>query len=305
MNCSIIIVSYNSVDYLRSCLKSIEYYASTAEVIVVDNCSNDGSPDMVRTQFPMTKLLLPHENIGFSAANNLAAKSASKDYIFLLNPDTELTKPGIDSMIHFLTQKNEGCLVGPALLNSDGTQQNSVLDFPTLKAVFWEIFFLHTIFNRAKNSCISSKIPLEVNAISGAAIMMRKDLYLSLGGLDETLFWVEDLDLCYRSKIQGAKTYFDPNTTIIHHGGKSSEKVRPRVIANQLMSRLKYFKKHRSKTINLIAIFLVGIHIVSRLVFLFILQFFWTKAKNRFTAYKFTLKHFLKYVSHQDTKIIL
>jgi GT2 family glycosyltransferase len=200
------------------------------EVIVVDNCSTDGSLEMVELTFPQVKLIKPGENIGFARANNQGARSAYGRYLLFLNPDTVVFPDTFRSMIEFMdSQPNAGaanCLV----LNEDGTiQLLATRRKPTLLVLILESLGLNRRFpnNYPYRKYVMAdwdrSAPRSVEVISGAFFMIRSDLFQALKGFDERYFmYVEDFDLSNRIIAHGQEILFNPSTKIVHYGGKSS-----------------------------------------------------------------------------------
>ena len=214
---SIIIVSYNVKDFLFNCIVSVQKYFSEAEIIVVDNNSSDGSVEMLKQNFPLVKLIDNKENKGFSGANNQGIVMARSENILLLNPDTEVIDGALNKMISFLETQKELCIVGPQLLNTDKTLQKSCWKFPKVIEIIAETFYLHLLFNSKYYSNKKQETVFEVDALSGAALLFKKELLQKIGILDENLFWMEDVDLCYRNKKSGGSNIYFPEAKIIHH----------------------------------------------------------------------------------------
>ena len=244
---SIIIVSWNVKEYLRGCLSSVfkNIQGISVEVIVVDNNSSDGSVEMLKQNYPDVKLIGNRNNNGFSKANNQGIEIAQSENILLLNPDTEIKYESLEKMISFLDSQKSCCIVAPKLLNTDGTLQMSCLKFPNLFMIIAEVFYLHHFFDSKKYLTKKMKSVFETDALSGAALLFKKDTINKIGMLDENLFWVEDVDFCYRNKISGGVNIYFPEAEIIHHSGQSSKKNYRITISNQLISRLKFFRKHK------------------------------------------------------------
>ena len=234
---SIIIVSYNVKDFLSNCIESIQNNFSSAEIIVVDNNSSDGSIEMLKEKLPLVKIIANKENKGFSGANNQGIAIAQSENVLLLNPDTEIINSALNKMLEYLHKQNKLCVIGPKLLNSDHSLQISCWKFPGLLEMLLELFYLHIIFGARNYSTEKMKNDFEPEALSGAAMMFKKDLVNKIGGLDENLFWMDDVEFCYRAKKSGAKILYCPEAEIIHHSGKSSTSNQHIVISNQLISK--------------------------------------------------------------------
>jgi GT2 family glycosyltransferase len=299
---SIVIVSHNVWDYLDKCIHSIlSQKGISPEIIVVDNNSTDGTLTNLKANHPAVKVISNKNNAGFSAANNQGIKAATADVILLLNPDTEIT--GLDTlrkMTDYLLGDDNIGILAPKLLNTDGSFQPSFWNFPRVTVILLELFFLHT-----RNKSDIHTAPKEIQGASGAALCLRKSLADSLGGLDENLFWMEDIDLCYRVAKTGKKNVFNPDLTIIHHGGKSSVNKQLVTIPNQVMSKIKYFRKNGSSMQFALSNFLSFLFILSRLAVFSILSIsgnslFMVKRKAYFRAFS----SYMRYNFAGDKEII-
>lgn len=244
---SIIIVNYNSKDYLRRCLNSIFRYGG-GNIILVDNGSSDGSPEMVRKEFPQVTLIENKENLGFAKANNIGIKRAVSDYVLLLNPDTEVSKNWFRTLLEVATKyKNLGA-IGCRILNSDGSLQFSCGCFPTLLNVIADRIpivrdFFPTQLIRQKGFYESEQRP---DWVSGVCLLLSKSAFKDVGGFDEGYFlYVEEVDLCYRLKNAGYSIVYTPQVGLVHHyqGGSSERKQQK----SRLMRKgfLRFFKKYR------------------------------------------------------------
>lgn len=303
MKLSIVIVSYNVKEYLSACITSIQRDSVPVEIIVVDNNSSDGTLQMLKESFPLVKLIANKENKGFSGANNQGIVVAESQYILLLNPDTEIVGDALEKMVQFLNQKGDNCIIGPKLLNSDRSLQISCWKFPGLMEMFLELFYLHQVFGTRNYSVEKMKNIFEPHALSGAAVLFNKDLINKIGGLDEIFFWMEDIDFCYRAKKAGANIIYFPEATIIHHSGKSSKNNQHIVISNQLISKLKFEKKHGTFFSFVIACVIIFLQIISRLFILFIASAFKMTFKEKRYAYYFSLIKYFKFISGKNNAI--
>jgi N-acetylglucosaminyl-diphospho-decaprenol L-rhamnosyltransferase len=253
LDLSIIIVNWNSTAFLRKCLSSL--YANTKsirlEVIVVDNASGDGCGEMVRKEFPSVNFIQSNQNLGFARANNLGFTHSSGRNILFLNPDTEILGAAIERMVHFLDQTPNTGIVGPKLLNSDHSIQTSCIrSFPTLVNEALDAEFLRQKFPRARLWGTSplyadASAPVAVDAVSGAALMVRREAFEKAGLFTAAYFmYAEDMDLCFKVRQAGRTNYFVPDATILHHGGQSTESRDDRNFADVVMreSRLRFFR---------------------------------------------------------------
>ena len=274
----------------------IKYPFENQEIILVDNLSNDGTVEMVKREFPMVKLILPNNNLGFSLANNEGLLVSTGDYILLLNPDTEVYENTLKIIVNQL-QLNEANLLAPKLINPDGSLQISFWKRPIVFDSFLELFFLNTIIKRNKYSIYPNKNFI-VDSASGAALAFSRNSYEIIGGLDPILFWMEDSDLCERYRLAGRCVLYIPDAVVMHIGGVSSKKNQNKVISNQLLSRLKYFKKHKNRINFYFLVFIVFLHIISRII-IFNIFFLFNKTQKA-KAYQFSLLKFFRYLIKND-----
>lgn len=237
-------------------LHSVQDDSGRLEVIVVDNASSDGSPAMVRKEFPQVRLVCNKKNLGFAKGNNLGINQAKGKYTLLLNSDT-IVKPGaLERMVRAAQANSKIGALGPRLLNQDGSDQWQFhREFPSLGQVFWvytmllgrltlRIPLLSQQYLGNQDRAKSRETNLQ---LSGAALMVPTKLLQQLGGLDENFyFWLEDVDLCWRIKNLGYKLYYLADAEIIHLGGASSQMWSNfKKVYNFRLSMLKYFQKHQ------------------------------------------------------------
>jgi GT2 family glycosyltransferase len=229
---SIIIVNWHSAPYLRRCLTSIFHNAGDVdlEIIVVDNASFDGSADMVNTEFPAVKFFQSTENLGFARANNFAFNFSHGRNLLFLNPDTEIVGSAIATLLSALALLPDSGIVGPELLNADGSLQSSVKAFPTILNQILDADFLQRRFPewplwglkpllRARETML----PAKVAVLYGACLMMTRQLFEMVAMFTPHYFmYTEDVDLCYKVRRAGLCNYYVPNATVVHHGGRSS-----------------------------------------------------------------------------------
>jgi N-acetylglucosaminyl-diphospho-decaprenol L-rhamnosyltransferase len=260
-NLSIIIVNWNVRELLRRCLHSIFQLPISnlqpptsnfqIEVIVVDSASSDGSVAMVEKEFPQVQLIANSENVGFSVGNNQGIAASRGRYILLLNPDTEVVGDALATMVKYMDEHPQVGALGPQLLNPDGSIQSSRRRFPTLATAFLESTILQQWF--PDNVVLRRYYALdrpddevqEVDWVTGACLLARRKTVEEVGLLDEGFFmYSEELDWCRRIKGQGWKVVYLPTARVIHHGGQSSEQVKPFQHIQFQRSRVRYFRKH-------------------------------------------------------------
>lgn len=245
---SIILVSYNTKDLTQQCIESV--YKNTDglsfEVFCVDNCSQDGSVEMIREKFPQVKLIASDKNNGFGAANNLAIQKCNSKYIFFLNTDTLLKNNAIKILFEFIESNEKIAAAGGNLYDDEDKNILSYGWFPTVKSKFIKAFLLNRIvkFSKTNDRCENKNEELkEVDFVSGADLMVRKSVLDEVGFFDEDFFlYYEDVELQYRIKKAGHKIYINPNAKIAHLEGASSKN---RVVRRKYALEAEYlfFKK--------------------------------------------------------------
>lgn len=234
MDISVIIVNYNVREFLNNALislfKALEGYSS--EIFVVDNASDDGSVELVQQRFPLVHLIVNKTNVGFAKANNQALALSTGKYLLLLNPDTLVQEDTFEKLVEFFTLNNEAGMVGCKILNPDGSLQLACRrSFPTPWTAFTKTFGLSSLFPKSKLvarynlTFLDPDKSYEVDAISGSFMMLKREVYEQVGGLDETFFmYGEDLDWCFRIQRSGWKVFYVPYTSIIHYKGESTKR---------------------------------------------------------------------------------
>lgn len=250
---TIIIISFNTRDMTKNCIESVLSHTRNIEfeIIVVDNNSNDGSQQMLKNDFPQIQFIENQNNVGYAKANNQAIEISKGDKILLLNSDTLISDDSIKKMAALLDKNPSVGIVGSKLLNEDGTYQLSCGIFPSLwsefssKMMLNRLFKKSRIFNAHKYGFWDYSNTKEVDWVTGAFLMVRKDAIDIAGGLDENFFmFYEDVDFCKRVKSAGWKIFFYPEASIIHLWGGSWKKVRKKIILANCKSTLYFYRKH-------------------------------------------------------------
>ncbi|AEA44154.1 glycosyltransferase family 2 protein [Fluviicola taffensis] len=246
---SVVIVNYNVKDLILTSLRTLYKFnaSENVEVIVVDNHSADDSCLAIKKEFPQVILLENKYNAGFPKGNNQGFEIATGDYIFMLNPDTEFTENSIDRMLNYLDNHPEAMLLAPKLMNTDGSLQQSTWRYPSITSVFCESFYLRPFLKKKNYQDKNFDEIFEGETFSGAALFFRKELLDNIGTLDETMFWIEDVEFCWRANHHHFKCLYFPETRIIHHIGQSAKKNYNISISNQVYNKVKFFRKHHSK----------------------------------------------------------
>lgn len=228
---TILIVSFNTRDLLRACLRSIYEQTSALrfEVLIFDNASSDHSIDMVRAEFPDVFVIASEENLGFARANNALMPHAQGQYVVLLNPDTVITDHALEKLAHTLNAFAEIGAVAPRLMLPNGTPQGGDAGYdPSPSTLFVFAFMLHSLFPHLHGFWLTkqnySGILMEVDWITGACLMVRREIILSVGGLSDSFFmYAEDIEWCYRIKQAGWKIVMQNSVSIVHHHGASTK----------------------------------------------------------------------------------
>ena len=271
---SIVIVSWNVRDLLRRCLYSIPdtgysvLGTGCVEVIVVDNASTDGSVEMVQAKFPGVRLIANADNRGFPAANNQGIAIAQGRHVFLLNPDTEVVDDALAAMVSFADAHPDVGVVGPQLLNPDGSVQSSRRRFPTLLTALFESTWLaphapRRLLARYRVLDRPDEATQDVDWVDGAALMARREAIQQVGPLDEGFFmYSEELDWCRRFREAGWRVVYLPEARIVHHRGKSSEQVAAASHIHFQTSKVRYFHKYHGRVVaETLRLFLMGNYI--------------------------------------------
>jgi len=202
---SVVVVTHNAKPWIEPCLESVRGY----ELIVVDNGSSDGTPELVRDRFPEARLI-EQQNRGLGAGWNAGMRAASGKWFFLLNADAWVVADGVAKLVETLERVPEAAVAGPRLRNQDGTLQRSVRGFPTPWRLTTEYFFLRKLGPRTRmlnafyGAGFRHDSELEAEFLMGAALLVRPQAAAEIGGLDERFFlFSEEVDWCYRFRQAG------------------------------------------------------------------------------------------------------
>jgi N-acetylglucosaminyl-diphospho-decaprenol L-rhamnosyltransferase len=263
---SIIIVNYNTCDLLEACLASVyvdlgQGSASVAaEVIVVDNASQDGSMAMVRRMFPQAILIESEVNLGYGGGANLGLMVARGRYLLLLNSDTVVLDSALRYLVEFMAVHSDAGACGPRLLDADGSVQRSAFRFPNLAQVALDLF---PIFPRLTDTALNGRYaqdsadneaPFAVDFTLGAAFVVSREVYAQTGGFDEDFFmYAEEVDWAMRIHAAGYNFYSVPAACIIHYAGQSVKQAPGRMYYELFRSRALLYRKHYSPVFQLAA----------------------------------------------------
>jgi GT2 family glycosyltransferase len=253
MDVTILIISFNTRALTLDSLASV--FAQTRgvsfEVIVVDNASSDGSANAIAESYPQVRLVRLPENVGFACANNLAAKDATGEFVLLLNPDTVILDGAIQKAVAFVQMQTDDVVVGARTFFGDGAlNYNSCHGQPTPWSLLCQASGLTSIFRKSALFAPESlgswrrDTPREVDAVSGAFLLISRKLWNALGGFDESFFmYGEDTDLCLRAWKAGARCVVRPEVTLIHYGA-ASDRVRPDKMIRLFRAKVHLLLKH-------------------------------------------------------------
>jgi len=250
---SIIVVNWNVRDLLESCLHSIQQHTdldpSRYEVRIIDNNSSDGSTEMVRKKFPDFHLTENQTNKGFGRANNQAFSDCQGKYILLLNPDTEVQENAIGEMLRLMKTTPEAGILGARLINSDGSfQRSSGGALPTLYNVAWHYLLLNQILPKQwapLPTFLIDDIPgtFDIGWVSGAALMLRREVVDKEIFDNQFFMYGEDLELCDRVQLSGWRVLYTSEATIMHRLRQSlAKQTSAEMLASAINGNRTYFQ---------------------------------------------------------------
>lgn len=263
---AVIIVSWNVRPLLDACLTSLQVALEqtdiSSDVWVVENASSDGSAQVVREKHPWVHLETPGRNLGFVRGNNLILKRLLQretvpDFVWLLNPDTEVRPSTVARLIGTFADHPGAGLMGPKLLNPDGSLQQSAFRFPALLQPLFDLGMLPTRFYNSRwngryspNDYAKSR-PFQIDHPLGAAMMARGTAVKDVGPLDERFaMYCEEIDWAWRMRHAGWTVWLVPDAEVIHHGGASSKQARPATTAHLWESRARLYRKYRGPIVR-------------------------------------------------------
>jgi N-acetylglucosaminyl-diphospho-decaprenol L-rhamnosyltransferase len=240
----VVVVTYNALPWIEQSIESVQ----DEEVVVVDNGSTDGTVEVVRERFPQARLI-ERENLGLASGWNAGMAVVGGRYVLLLNADAWLTAGALARLVEFADTRPEAAVVGPRLLNTDGTLQRSVRGFPTLWRLATEYLFLRKLapgsqlLNAFYAGGFDHDEVREVEVVMGACMLVRREAVEQVGPLDDAFFlFSEETDWCYRFEQAGWKVLFFPGAECVHVGGASHG---GRMFRENVRGHLRFLAKHR------------------------------------------------------------
>lgn len=255
---SIIVLTFNSEKWIKRCLTSITRNANRNEIIVIDNNSSDRTIETIRKYSPKIKIINNKKNLGFARGVNIGIKNTQGKYILLINPDSKTCPKAVENVVTCLTT-NDADIAGAKLIRNNEVH-GSFVRKPNLLTGIFDYTNLRKIipgdYFHKKHYYLEQKFPKktkEVDAISGAFMLIKRDVFKRIGYFDENFFmYLEDIDFCTRAKQAGFKIIFCPNAVVYHHGGASSTNKHRTNYQAWSDSRRYYFLKHFSVMSNII-----------------------------------------------------
>ena len=264
MQLSVIILNYNVRYFLELCIQSVQEALINieSEIIVIDNNSDDESCEMVRTRFVNVKLIENKGNLGFPKGNNIGVAQAQGKYICILNPDTVVADDTFLKVLTFAENQENLGIVGCRLIDGAGNfLPECKRGVPTPWVAFTKIMGLYKLFSQSRilgkyyAQHLTDKETGKVDILVGAFMLMKRDLFLEIGGFDEDCFmYSDDIDLSYRVLKSGRFNYYFPETTIIHYKGEST--VKDELYMKRFQEAMQFFYKKHFKVYTLFTFFM-------------------------------------------------
>ncbi|MCF7823081.1 MAG: glycosyltransferase family 2 protein [Candidatus Marinimicrobia bacterium] len=268
---SILIVSYNSVETIKSCIESLvdELILVSGEIIVVDNASIDDTPSLLKalaTEHKQVQIQLNHSNRGFAVGNNQALELAKGKHVLILNPDTIIQQGSIKGLLQELESDERIGLVAPQLQFPDGRIQKSCRRFPTHMDVIYHSLGLSQLFPESKRfngwkmGDFDHQTKCQVDQPAGAALLINGDILRQLNGFDPNFpMFFNDVDLCKRVKNLGCEIWYLPEFVVVHLGGASVKQAKIKMTVSSHVSFFRYFEKHFTRLHQQPLNFIIGL----------------------------------------------
>jgi N-acetylglucosaminyl-diphospho-decaprenol L-rhamnosyltransferase len=256
---SVSIVNTNSRELLLACLDSLS--GSGAEIVVLDNASEDGSVDAVRERFPDVRLIPQGYRAGFAANHNTVIRATSGRYVYVLNEDTTADGWRLDQLVAYLDANPRVAALGPKLVYPDSRPQDSAWRFPTPLVSALGLLTL----GKAGVTQSRGEAPRRVDWVMGAALLLRREALEEVGLFDEGFFiYSEEVDLQFRLRQAGWEVHFFPHATVVHHESQFSAGIPERRINEMWRSRHRYWEKHHGRVGARIAALSTGAQYAAR-----------------------------------------
>ena len=258
MDVSVIIVTRNTCVLTRAAIQSVlaGHDSPAREILVVDNDSTDDTASVLPHEFPQIQFIRSKKNLGFARACNLAAKSSSGEFLLLLNSDTRLSPEALGQAVAWMRGRPQCAVAGAQLLNADGTRQNSIANFPTLATELLNKSLLRRLRpEKFPGKEHEFREPVEVESVVGAFMLIRKEAWDALGGLDERyFFFFEETDFCLQARRKGFRIFHLPEVCVWHGQGQTARQVSVAARIEYWRSRYAYFaKNHRRPARSVLA----------------------------------------------------
>ena len=249
----VVVVAYNSGRYLRRCVAPLAG-CPWLHVVVVDNASADDSRSSI-ADLPL-EVLAQGENLGFARACNVGWRATESPYVLFLNPDAELDTEAVGDLAAVLDEEDDVAIVGPRLVDPDGSIAHSQRRFPTLRSTFSQALFLHRVFSTSPwaEEIVRDESrylePCDVEWLSGACLLIRREALERIGGWDESfVLYSEDTEICRAAWSNGYRVRYEPKAVVRHQGGGSAP--RSRLLALLASSRIVYARKNYTSPVAL------------------------------------------------------
>ncbi|MHB1576401.1 MAG: glycosyltransferase family 2 protein [Candidatus Dormibacteria bacterium] len=277
----VVICTYQSASEVADAISScLDQGLAQEQLTVVDNHSSDGTPEVVAGQFPGVRLMSLRRNLGFAAAVNRGAEGSGGEFVLLLNPDARLAGGALDHMVIALLADPLRGAVSPRILRPDGALDRACRrTFPSPEIAVYRLLGLSRLLPRSARmgaynlTHISPELPMVVDSGSGACLLVRRQVWDQVGGLDEGYFmYGEDLELCWQIRELGRHVWYEPSASVLHLKGRSSEKAALAMLVHFHYSMWRFYSRHYRRGAQGWLAPLVGLGIAARLLALLVLN---------------------------------
>jgi GT2 family glycosyltransferase len=264
---SVVIISFNGMEFIDDCLRST--YDSLAgreyEIIVVDNGSSDGTPDLIKANYAQSRLICNETNLGFARAVNQGLDESRGEFIFILNQDTRIVDDAIPKLVGRMIYEDNIGTIGPKFIGFDGRLQSTARSFPRYRDLFFEytglsrLFPKSRIFSNWKMGWFDHETERPVDQPMGAALMIRRGVLDKIGKFDVGFgMFFNDVDFCRRVKDAGYVNLYYPEAVVRHYVGGSTRRDKSRMIIESHRSMYRYFKKYNRNLLSLPCLYFMG-----------------------------------------------